>query len=115
MAQPQPAEWTALIQKQRIVGGQDPAIVTQVEKSGILVLTREGKEEAVSWDSMKWARPYLSANSLGPRPNGPADVVKVGDLIRVQRQDDGSLKFSQIPKAQSALVSLDPRMAPSAP
>lgn len=103
------AEWTALIQKQRIVGGQDPAIVTQVEKSGILVLTREGKEEAVSWDSMKWARPYLSANSLGPRPNGPADVVKVGDLIRVQRQDDGSLKFSQIPKAQSALVSLDPQ------
>lgn len=103
------AEWTALIQKQRIVGGQDPALVTQVEKSGILVLTREGKEEAVSWDSMKWARPYLSANSLGPRPNGPADVVKVGDLIRVQRQDDGSLKFSQIPKAQSALVSLDPQ------
>ncbi|MDT3719195.1 penicillin-binding protein 1A [Pseudomonas oryzihabitans] len=103
------AEWAALIQKQRIVGGQDPAVVTQVEKSGILVMTREGKEEAVSWESMKWARPYLSANSLGPRPNGPADVVKVGDLVRVQRQDDGSLKFSQIPKAQSALVSLDPQ------
>ncbi len=103
------AEWAALIQKQRIVGGQDPAVVTQVEKSGILVMTRDGKEEAVSWESMKWARPYLSANSLGPRPNGPGDVVKVGDLIRVQRQDDGSLKFSQIPKAQSALVSLDPQ------
>ena len=103
------AEWTAQLQKQRIVGGQDPAVVTQVEKSGILVLTREGKEEAVSWESMKWARPYLSANSLGPRPNGPADMVKVGDLIRVERQDDGSLKFSQIPKAQSALVSLDPQ------
>lgn len=103
------AEWAALIQKQRIVGGQDPAVVTQVEKSGILVMTREGKEEAVPWESMKWARPYLSANSLGPRPNGPADVVKVGDLVRVQRQDDGSLKFSQIPKAQSALVSLDPQ------
>ncbi|KUM39820.1 penicillin-binding protein 1A [Pseudomonas sp. EpS/L25] len=103
------AEWAALVQKQRIVGGQDPAVVTQVEKSGILVMTREGKEEAVSWESMKWARPYLSANSLGPRPNGPADVVKVGDLVRVQRQADGSLKFSQIPKAQSALVSLDPQ------
>ncbi|MEH3022408.1 MAG: penicillin-binding protein 1A [Pseudomonas oryzihabitans] len=102
-------EWAALVQKQRIVGGQDPAVVTQVEKSGILVMTREDKEEAVSWESMKWARPYLSANSLGPRPNGPADVVKVGDLIRVQRQNDGSLKFSQIPKAQSALVSLDPQ------
>ena len=103
------SDWPAELQKQRTVGGQDPAIVTQVEKSGILVLTRDGKEEAVPWDSMKWARPYLSANSMGPRPNGPADGVKVGDLIRVERQGDGSLKFSPIPKAQSAPGFLDPQ------
>ncbi|MFH7617884.1 penicillin-binding transpeptidase domain-containing protein, partial [Pseudomonas syringae group genomosp. 7] len=29
--------------------------------------------------------------------------------VRLLRQDDGSLKFSQIPFAQSALVSLDPQ------
>ncbi|SFI45613.1 penicillin-binding protein 1A [Pseudomonas argentinensis] len=101
--------WQAELSKQGLRGGLEPAIVTQVEKSGILVLTRRGNEEAVSWDSMKWARPFLNTNSLGPRPQQPADVVQVGDLIRVQRQDDDSLRFVQLPSAQSALVSLDPQ------
>lgn len=101
--------WQAELAKQGLRGGLEPAIVTQVEKSGILVLTRRGNEEAVSWDSMKWARPFLNTNSLGPRPQQPSDVVQIGDLIRVQRQDDDSLRFVQLPSAQSALVSLDPQ------
>ncbi len=100
--------WTQELAKQRAIGGLEPAIVTQVEKSGLLVLTRGGKEETIGWDSMKWARPFLNTNSLGPRPQQPADVAQVGDLIRVQRQADGNLLFVQQPAAQSALVSLDP-------
>jgi penicillin-binding protein 1A len=46
---------------------------------------------------------------MGPNPKQPSDVAQVGDLIRVQRQADNSLKFSQIPQAQGALVSLDPQ------
>ncbi|WP_404854606.1 hypothetical protein, partial [Escherichia coli] len=46
-----------------------------MEKSGIMVMTRDGKEEAVTWDSMKWARPFLSNNSMGPMPRQPADVA----------------------------------------
>jgi len=101
--------WQAELAKQKTQNGIEPAIVTQVLKSGILVLTRGGKEETVSWDSMKWARPFLNTNSLGPRPQKPDDVVQVGDLIRVLRQEDGNLVFSQIPAAQGALVSLDPK------
>lgn len=100
--------WQAELSKYRSIGGLEPAIVTQVEKSGILVLRRNGEEQAVPWDSMKWARPFLNTNSLGPRPQQPADVTAVGDVVRVQQQQDGSLSFVQIPAAQSALVSLDP-------
>ena len=100
--------WLAELAKQGGRGGLDPAIVTQIGNNEIRVLTRQGNEEAVSWDSMKWARPYLNTNSLGPRPQKPSDVVKIGDLIRVQRLDNGSLGFVQLPSAQSALVSLDP-------
>jgi penicillin-binding protein 1A len=100
--------WLQELAKQKALGGLEPAIVTQVEKSGILVLTRSGQEEAVAWDSMKWARPFLNTNSLGPRPQQPADVAQIGDMVRVQRQADGSLRFVQLPAAQSALVSLDP-------
>ena len=100
--------WLSELAKQNSLGGLEPAIVSQIEKSGILVLLRSGVEEAVAWDSMKWARPFLNTNSLGPRPQQPGDVTQVGDLIRVQRQDDGSLRFVQLPQAQSALVSLAP-------
>lgn len=100
--------WLSELSKQVSLGGLEPAIVTSVEKSGILVLLRNGEEHAVAWDSMKWARPFLNTNSLGPRPQQPADVSQIGDLIRVQRQEDGSLRFVQLPAAQSALVSLDP-------
>ncbi|WP_422602709.1 penicillin-binding protein 1A [Pseudomonas sp.] len=100
--------WLSELAKQNSLGGLEPAIVSQIEKSGILVLLRSGVEEAVAWDSMKWARPFLNTNSLGPRPQQPGDVTQVGDLIRVQRQNDGSLRFVQLPQVQSALVSLDP-------
>ncbi|HBB20833.1 MAG TPA: peptidase, partial [Pseudomonas sp.] len=72
-----------------------------------LVITRDGQEHTVSWDSMKWARPYLGINSMGPRPQRPADVVKVGDVVRIRWQDEAAV-FSQVPQAQAALVSLDP-------
>ena len=102
------AAWASELTKQRPISGLEPAIVTQVDKTGVQVLTRTG-EEHVSWDSMKWARPFLNTNSIGPAPKQPSDVAQVGDLIRVQRQADNSLKFSQIPVAQGALVSLDPQ------
>lgn len=100
--------WLSELNKLTARGGLEPAIVTGIEQSGILVLLRNGEEQAVAWDSMKWARPFLNTNSQGPRPQKPADVTQVGDLIRVQRLDDGSLRFVQIPAAQSALISLDP-------
>ncbi|SDI39555.1 penicillin-binding protein 1A [Pseudomonas panipatensis] len=101
--------WRQAIAQQRPLGGLEPAIVTQVTKSGIMVMGRDGKEETISWDNMKWARPYLSSNSMGPAPRQPSDVVQAGDVIRVQRRDDGALRLSQVPAAQSALVSLNPQ------
>jgi len=102
------AEWQRVLGKQRNLGGLEPAIVMQITKTGLLVMTRGGKEEQVAWDTLKWARPHLNVNSLGRAPTSPADVAQVGDLIRVQRLADGTLKFSQVPGAQSALVTLDP-------
>ncbi|OYT97423.1 MAG: peptidase, partial [Pseudomonas sp. PGPPP3] len=101
--------WLHELSKHRSIGGLEPAIVSQIEKSGILVLTRNGQEETVTWSSMKWARPFLGPDSMGARPQKPADVAQLGDLVRVQRQEDGSLSFSQIPTAQAALTSLDPQ------
>ena len=102
------AAWLQELAKQRPLGGLEPAIVTEVTKTGLKVMTRSGLEDTVAWDTMKWARPFLNNNSMGRMPQSPADVAQVGDLVRLQRLEDGKLKFSQVPGAQSALVTLDP-------
>lgn len=102
------SEWSAVLAKTRTITEFLPAIVSQVSDDGISVLLASGEEELVSWQSMRWARPFINNRSMGPMPRKAADIVKVGDLVRVRRQSDNSLGFSQIPKAQAALVSLDP-------
>jgi len=99
--------WMQELRKYTSLGGLQPAVVTQVENSGILVLTRDGQEQPVSWETMKWARPFLGVNSMGPSPQRPADVVKAGDIVRIRWQEEAAA-FSQVPLAQAALVSLDP-------
>ncbi len=108
LAQLDPSAWLARLAEQRALGGLEPAIVSAIDDAGIRVLTRSGGEETVAWQTMQWARPQLDNNRLGRAPARPADVVQKGDLIRVQRQTDGSLRFVQLPQAQGALVSLDP-------
>ena len=67
--------WRLAVAQQRPIGGLEPAIVTRVEKSGVMVVTRDGKDDTISWDNMKWARPFLSSNSMGPAPRQPGDVL----------------------------------------
>lgn len=102
------ADWQSVLAQQKAFAGLLPAIVSEVKPDGIEVLLRSGKREAVPWSTMQWARPFLSANSQGQVPKSPAEVVQVGDLIRVQRLTDGHLRFSQLPKVQGALISLAP-------
>jgi len=102
------ADWQAALAEQKAFADLEPAIVSQVNEDGIEVLLRSGARETVPWSTMQWARPFLSTNSRGASPKSPAEVVQVGDLIRVQRQVDGALRLSQLPKVQAALISLAP-------
>ncbi|RRV27139.1 penicillin-binding protein 1A [Stutzerimonas nitrititolerans] len=107
LADASPEARLSQLSTRRSLSGMHPAVVTQVGSDGIHAMTRDGAEHAVAWESMKWARPYLGTNSLGPVPKRPADVVKPGDIIRIRWQGESAL-FSQVPQAQAALVSLDP-------
>ncbi|MCQ4312524.1 penicillin-binding protein 1A [Pseudomonas stutzeri] len=99
--------WLKELSEYRSQSGLLPAVVSQISNDAIQVMLRDGTERSVRWDSMKWARPFINANSLGPQPKAPSDVVKMGDVVRVLISD-GELLFSQIPQAQAALVSIDP-------
>lgn len=105
-----PARLAELLGSYRSMGGLRPAIVSQVDADGVSILLRNGDSGSITWEAMRWARPYLSANSMGPNPRKPADVLQRGDIIRVQPlEQPGTYKLSQLPQAQSALVSLSPQ------
>ena len=60
------------------------------------------------WENgIRQARPYLSENATGAGPKSVAQVLAIGDLIRVT-QEEGEWQLAQVPAAQAALVSLDP-------
>ncbi|CAA7620647.1 Penicillin-binding protein 1A (Includes: Penicillin-insensitive transglycosylase; Penicillin-sensitive transpeptidase) [Candidatus Terasakiella magnetica] len=66
---------------------------------------------------MKWARPTLEKQGLGPLPRRPGDVLAQGDVILVEaaaKGEDGkayaaaTYSLRQVPKIEGALVAIDP-------
>lgn len=105
-----PEQWPSLLAQYFRIGGLEPALVTDVSADGVRIRFRDGARGEIVWDEMRWARPYLNVNSMGPVPKKPADVLAAGDIIRVRAlADDGQYRLGQIPEAQSALVALDPQ------
>ncbi|ROM40343.1 peptidase [Pseudomonas protegens] len=102
------SQWPERLKAFPAYGGLRAVAVTQVFEQSISVVDDRGQEHSVPWSSMKWARPYLGHSALGRQPVRPAEVVKVGDVIRVDPEHDPLLSFSQVPRAQGALVSIAP-------
>src|SRR5690606_17831387 len=62
------------------------AVVTEVGDERAHAVLRDGTPIELTMESLAWARPFLSVDSRGPAPTRPADVLAVGDLIRVRTE-----------------------------
>jgi penicillin-binding protein 1A len=102
-------QWQTLLNDTPVIAGLDPAVVTEINEEAATIVLADGSSAQVLWDNgLRQASPYLTENSRGSAPKTPADVLAVGDLIRVQ-QREGAWHLAQVPAAQAALVSLNPR------
>lgn len=92
------------------VAGMHPAVVLSVEDQQADIYIRQRGSATLPFASMSWARPYLSANSMGPRPEKAQDILKPGDVVMVAPVDDVDKpwQLAQIPSAQAALVAVSP-------
>ena len=105
-----PDQLQSLLRGIPAMGGLHPAIVSEVGEDTINIVLRNGNSASITWDDMRWARPYLSVNSMGPNPRKAADILKRGDVIRVlPLEEPGHYRLSQLPRVQSALISLAPQ------
>jgi penicillin-binding protein 1A len=91
------------------VGDLRAALVTGVDKQTAGVLLANGEQLTLAWDGLSWARPYKNVNSMGAEPKQVADILAVGDIVRVNQDDKGAWRLAQIPRISGALVSMRPQ------
>ncbi|HWQ94851.1 MAG TPA: penicillin-binding protein 1A [Gammaproteobacteria bacterium] len=103
-----PAQWAEILQEHVEIGGLPAALVVKVEgKSARAYLSNKGEVE-LPWEAMSWARPYVNENRMGPSPKSAAEILAVGDIVRVQPLPEGKWRLAQVPAVQGAFVALNP-------
>ena len=106
-------EWPIEIREQLeqyAPGGLSVALVTAVhENNSATLLMRGGQKHTLPWSGIRWAKPFIDRETTGPAPESAAEVLATGDLIYVMPTTKGTWALAQVPEAQGAVVSLDPR------
>ncbi len=101
-------EWEQLLDGYAPVGDIYPALITEVPGYAASAWLPGIGIIDIKWDGMSWARRYITENRRGPAPRNTADIVKVGDIVRVREDAGGGWRLTQIPIIEGGLVSLDP-------
>lgn len=96
------------LEKYSNIGDTIPAIVTSVNSRSIDVYLGHNRFRNIPWDGLKWARKYLSENARASAVKSAKEVTAVGDIVRIRKNREGSLKLAQVPAVEGALVSLNP-------
>ena len=90
------------------VGGLIPGLVIASSATEASVYLPDHQTVKLGLGAMDWAHPYINDTRVGAAPKTVDTVLKPGDIIRLIRDDKGNWQLTQIPKAQAALVSLNP-------
>jgi len=87
-----------------------PALVLNSEKKEATIqIYQQNLPTKLTLTDMKWARPYINENRRGKKPKRVDDILKVGDIVRVQKNKNGKWELSQLPKVTGALVAMNPQ------
>ena len=93
------------------------ALVLELQTGGVMLGFTDGRQGTIPFAEMKWARPWLKGENLGASPEGPADIVAVGDIVVTEpilesadgdSYPIGTYALRQIPQVQGGAVALDP-------
>ena len=91
-------------------GELDVAIVTAInEDNSAEIVLQNGSRSVLPWQGVSWAKPFVDRETTGEPPETIADVLVPGQIIHVMPTTLGSWALAQMPAAQSAVVSVDPR------
>lgn len=84
------------------------AAVTSIQDNTATVLAANGVEHVLPFESVEWARERITIDQLGDEIASVDEVLAVGDVIALQEQEDGSVRFVQEPGVEGAFIAIEP-------
>ncbi len=112
-AAPPIEEWQSALAEMPVLTDMLPAAVIAVDEAGVDLLFADGGRGRLPFeDGLSRIRPYISEDRRDSAPESAAELLAVGDVVRVRPDESAeaadTFRLMQIPAAQAALVSLDP-------
>ncbi|WP_442903548.1 PBP1A family penicillin-binding protein [Gilliamella sp. Lep-s21] len=86
--------------------GMCPAVVITSSDEEATAVLSDKSTITITYQNMKWARPFISDTRQGAFPKKVSDTLKAGQLIWVKKSAE-NWELAQIPAVNAALVSLD--------
>ena len=91
-------------------GELDVAIVTAIhDDNSAEIVLQDGSRAFLPWQGASWAKPFVDRETTGDPPETIAEVLAPGQVIHVMPTTLGFPALAQMPEAQAAIVSIDPR------
>ncbi len=106
-----PEEVQLVLADQPNPGELDVAIVTALfeEDNSAEIVLQDGSRSSLPWQGVSWAKPFVNRDTTGEPPETIAEVLAPGQIIHVMPTTLGFSALAQMPEAQAAVVSIDPR------
>ena len=89
-------------------GGMEPAAVLAVDEASATMVIQSGEQFVIPLEDVQWARERIQIDDFGDEIVAVTDVLSVGDVVHLQRLEDGSARFVQEPSIEGAFVALEP-------
>ncbi len=90
------------------VGNLQQAVVTEISETSATALITNYQTIQIPFEKgLDWAAAYRDVDNRGKKPEKVSDVLKVGDVIWVEKRGENLWLLGEIPKVESAMVSLD--------
>lgn len=101
-------DWEKSLRKIPNISDLEAAAVFEITQKSITVLRANGDLVIIPWSGLSWARKQINPDYLGPMPHRPEDIVKLGDIVRIQPTGKNTFQLAQLPKAEAGFVALNP-------
>ncbi|QUM79096.1 PBP1A family penicillin-binding protein [Moritella sp. 5] len=88
-----------------------PAVIMVVKEQQVEALLANGDQVTVSWDGLKWARPFISDKKQGPAPQTADTIVNAGDIVLLRPMSVNNKHeqwmLGQLPDVSSAFIAIN--------